>query len=263
MFDRVLTSSSQETPILSKWQIRLSALFSDCVSVCLFTAQCHARSFRVSHGSPIRHSKPHSFSSLSILIGHLQSSGKWPFTIIDLIKTTTTVTLFTTLSFTLHIFLFGFMRSIILPILFKLPFLHYLLRPVSAHFLKGPWTLWLPMRHLSLVCRTFFLGLSTVANWEFAEELFDKFVAQVSCVGSYPPSKVNDILRDSPSQYRTGRQTQVSLLFQASRHPLMISTATPLTRSSNNSRSLIHQLLLQSGRLYLVTRNIIPASGTV
>ncbi|KAK0438795.1 nucleoporin protein Ndc1-Nup [Armillaria borealis] len=65
-----------------------------------------------------------------------------------------------------------------LPILYRLPLLHIILRPFTAHFLRGPWTIFLPVQHFALLIRAWFLAFSTLSTWEVAELLFDSFVSQ-------------------------------------------------------------------------------------
>ncbi|KAL0579252.1 hypothetical protein V5O48_002756 [Marasmius crinis-equi] len=65
-----------------------------------------------------------------------------------------------------------------LPILYKIPVFPLFLRPFTAHFLRGSWTVFLPFYHLGLLFRAWFLGFTTVVTWEFSETLFDVFVAQ-------------------------------------------------------------------------------------
>lgn len=66
-----------------------------------------------------------------------------------------------------------------LPIFLRIPIVSSLLRPFTAHFVRGPWTLILPLRQFSLEFRTFILGWMMLANWEFAETLFDVYIPQV------------------------------------------------------------------------------------
>ena len=86
--------------------------------------------------------------------------------------------LLTTLGSATHIALFGFARSIVLPFAFRLPILSQLLRPFFAHFLRGSLSLTLLTRHFGLIFRASMLGFTTVASWDFAESLFDTFVAE-------------------------------------------------------------------------------------
>lgn len=73
---------------------------------------------------------------------------------------------------------FGLTRILLLPVLFRLPLVHLLLRPFATHFLRGPWTISLPWRHLGLLFRTFFLGATMVATWEVSDGLFDLYIAE-------------------------------------------------------------------------------------
>ncbi|GJE99489.1 nucleoporin protein Ndc1-Nup [Phanerochaete sordida] len=77
-----------------------------------------------------------------------------------------------------HIFLFGLARAVALPVIFQLPFVSRLLRPFLAHFLRGSFSLTLLTKHTGLIFRAFMLGLMTVSTWDFAESLFDTFVAE-------------------------------------------------------------------------------------
>ncbi|KAG5637562.1 hypothetical protein H0H81_004139 [Sphagnurus paluster] len=72
---------------------------------------------------------------------------------------------------------FGLLR-LAFPMLYKLPLLPTLLRPFTAHFLRGSWTLVLPFRHISLLTRAWFLAFSTLATWEFSNALFDTIIYQ-------------------------------------------------------------------------------------
>ncbi|KZP26794.1 hypothetical protein FIBSPDRAFT_918061 [Athelia psychrophila] len=103
---------------------------------------------------------------------------KSPFSGAHLLKTAMTVTTLTLFGFTFACLGFGLARTLALPLLLRLPLVHQLLRPFTAHFPRGAWTLWLPIRHAILVARAFCLGWSTVAGWEHAEGLFDLFIAQ-------------------------------------------------------------------------------------
>ncbi|KAL4079901.1 nucleoporin protein Ndc1-Nup [Scleroderma yunnanense] len=89
-----------------------------------------------------------------------------------------TIGLFTLLSLTAYNVIVGLTRMIVLPILIRIPVISAILRPLAAHFVRGPWTLILPLRHHSLEFRAFVLGWITLANWEFAETLFDVHIPQ-------------------------------------------------------------------------------------
>ncbi|KIK76962.1 hypothetical protein PAXRUDRAFT_835155 [Paxillus rubicundulus Ve08.2h10] len=107
-----------------------------------------------------------------------------PFMPKSLVKLLVTVTLFTFCSFVLYNFAFGLARLLIFPVSLRIPIVRSLIRPFAAHFVKGPWTLTLPFRHLSLESHAFSLGVITLANWEFVESLFDVYVPQPMKVAS-------------------------------------------------------------------------------
>ena len=90
-----------------------------------------------------------------------------------------TITLFTLSSFAVYNIAFGLARLIFLPLLLRVPLVRSLLNPFVGHFIRGPWTLTLPFRHISLQWHAFTLGVFTLANWEFAEALFDFYIPQV------------------------------------------------------------------------------------
>ena len=86
--------------------------------------------------------------------------------------------IFTTIAISVASASFGLAR-ILLPALYKLPLLPFFLRPFTGHFLRGPWTLSLPLRHFGLLARAWLLGFSTFISWEISECLFEKIVAEV------------------------------------------------------------------------------------
>ncbi|KAF8960800.1 nucleoporin protein Ndc1-Nup [Flammula alnicola] len=86
---------------------------------------------------------------------------------------------FTTLAVVVAAFVCALARFS-LPILYKIPFLSLLLRPFTAHFLKGPWTITLPIRHQPLLSRAWFLAFGTFLNWEIADCLFDNVVVDTT-----------------------------------------------------------------------------------
>jgi nucleoporin NDC1 len=73
--------------------------------------------------------------------------------------------------------LFFAISRFLLPVLYQIPILPIFLRPFTAHFLRGSWTLFLPLRHFSLILRAWFLGFTTAFIWEAAESLFETFVS--------------------------------------------------------------------------------------
>lgn len=74
--------------------------------------------------------------------------------------------------------LFAFAR-LILPVLYGVPFLSIFLRPFTAHFLKGSWTIVLFFYHVRLVIRAFFLSFSSFLIWEITDNLFDRVIIEV------------------------------------------------------------------------------------
>ena len=69
-------------------------------------------------------------------------------------------------------------RTVVLPILFKIPIVSHLLKPFTAHFLRG-YTPLLFFTQFPAILRAFFLGITTLASWEVAETLFDNSVSEV------------------------------------------------------------------------------------
>ncbi|KAJ3514507.1 hypothetical protein NLJ89_g2337 [Agrocybe chaxingu] len=90
---------------------------------------------------------------------------------------------FTTLSLATASLVFGAAR-LALPILYKIPFVSIFLRPFTAHFLKGSWTLSLPLLHIPLLFRAWFLGFSTFLTWEASDVLFEGVVSETSSVST-------------------------------------------------------------------------------
>jgi nucleoporin NDC1 len=73
---------------------------------------------------------------------------------------------------------FGIAR-VTLPVLYGVPFFSIFLRPFTAHFLKGSWTIVLFFYHARLVIRAFFLSFSTFLVWEITDNLFDRVITEV------------------------------------------------------------------------------------
>jgi len=74
--------------------------------------------------------------------------------------------------------LFAVGRAVVLPILFKIPFVSHLLRPFAGHFLRG-YTPVLLFTQIPTITRAFFLGITTLASWEVSETLFDASASEV------------------------------------------------------------------------------------
>jgi len=74
---------------------------------------------------------------------------------------------------------FGLTR-VLLPFFYSIPLLSIIFRPLTAHFLKGSWTLALPFHHVNLIAQSFILSFGTVLVWELTDNLFDRVIIEVS-----------------------------------------------------------------------------------
>ncbi|KAI9069396.1 hypothetical protein FKP32DRAFT_1617269 [Trametes sanguinea] len=163
-----------------------------------------------------------------------------------------------------HLTVFAVARSVVLPLLFQVPLVHRVLRPFTAHFLRGAWTVSLLTRHWSLVSRAFYLALTTVAVWEYAESAFDAIVAEpiaiaqqtadpgltlVSGVTSSDPYLKHFAyaeLRDFAAEESPAASSRRTALFSDQKyHPSMWST---LSRESLLTLGRDYQLLLRRGQ---------------
>lgn len=102
-----------------------------------------------------------------------------PFVPRNLATLLLTSTFFTFSSFAVYNIAFGLVRLTLLPLFLRVPLVRSLFKPFVGHFIRGPWTLTLPLRHFPLESHAFTLGVSMLANWEFAESLFDVYIPQV------------------------------------------------------------------------------------
>ena len=98
------------------------------------------------------------------------------------IKNWTSLTVFmafcvSIISATLAVVLFFGFARFTLPILYAIPFLSMVLRPFTAHFLKGSWMIVLFFYHIHLAVHPFFL--STFLVWEITDSMFDRVIAEV------------------------------------------------------------------------------------
>lgn len=89
-----------------------------------------------------------------------------------------TVPVFGMFCTSVQIVLFVVGRVVVLPILFKIPVVSHLLRPFTAHFLRG-YTPLLLFTQFPTILRAFLLGITTLASWEVSETLFDTLVSEV------------------------------------------------------------------------------------
>ncbi|KAK7047372.1 hypothetical protein VNI00_006603 [Paramarasmius palmivorus] len=113
-------------------------------------------------------------------------SSQSSFGLVELIQTLLSSCILTTMILPVASLLFVICR-VLLPILFKVPILPIFLRPFTAHFLRGTWSLLLPFYHYGLLFRAWFLGFTTIATWEFSEALFDTFIPQPVRVSHITP----------------------------------------------------------------------------
>ncbi|KAF5353752.1 hypothetical protein D9758_008654 [Tetrapyrgos nigripes] len=94
-----------------------------------------------------------------------------------IIQTLLVVAVLTSICLPLASIVFGVLRGC-LPIVYKFPLIHIFLRPFTAHFLRGSWSMLLPFYHYKLFFRAWFLGASTLGIWETSEAIFDVFVSE-------------------------------------------------------------------------------------
>ncbi|KAF5367275.1 hypothetical protein D9615_010445 [Tricholomella constricta] len=104
----------------------------------------------------------------------------------DILQAIVIAAMITTLALPFAALIFGLFR-LTLPIIYKLPLLPTFLRPFTAHFLRGPWTIFLPFRHIPLLTRAWFLAFTTLATWEFTNAIFDTLIYHVA------PVKVSEL----------------------------------------------------------------------
>ena len=101
------------------------------------------------------------------------------FSLARIVTVALTMLLYSLVTTIAYLVAFAFARSTVLPALYQLPLVPRLLKPFTAHFLRGQWAPLLLARHWSLVRRAFYLALTTVSIWEFAESSFDTIAAEV------------------------------------------------------------------------------------
>ena len=104
---------------------------------------------------------------------------RWPFRSSDFVDGFVIVLLYTCICSLSSAVIFAFARSL-LSLLNAVPVLSPIFAPMTRHFLRGPWTLLLPLLHIPLLFRSFLLSVMTLSSLEFADMLFDAFVTQVS-----------------------------------------------------------------------------------
>ncbi|KAJ8507456.1 hypothetical protein ONZ45_g10177 [Pleurotus djamor] len=107
--------------------------------------------------------------------------------------------LLTSIALPVSMLSFTVARVILLPIIFKIPFVPVFLKPFMAHFLRSPWHMLMPFRYAALLSRCWFLGTTTVALWEVSNALFDHFVPQQVTVASMSADPVLTLISGATS----------------------------------------------------------------
>jgi hypothetical protein len=107
------------------------------------------------------------------------SARRWPFRSSDLLDGLVIVLLYSSICHLTSAMIFAFGRGL-LSLLNLIPFLSPILAPLTRQLLEGPWTIFLPFLHISLLFKSFLLSVMTLSSLEFAGMLFDAFVSQVS-----------------------------------------------------------------------------------
>ncbi|KAF8344848.1 nucleoporin protein Ndc1-Nup [Amanita rubescens] len=110
-------------------------------------------------------------------------------------------TILATLSTPLTCIAFGLSRFA-LPLLYRAPLLPYILKPFTAHFIRGSWTLFLPLHHFPLLVRGWSIAYTTLLTWESASLLFELSTSQ--------PITVSHLTADSNVALISGISTSTS-----------------------------------------------------
>lgn len=94
-----------------------------------------------------------------------------------------------------------------LALLYRVPVLPVLLRPFTAHFLRGSWAIALPIKHVGLLGSCVVVGALTTALWEAVFYLFDSFISMPITAAQGAP--------DAPVAIAAGVTSPSSELMQA------------------------------------------------
>ncbi|KLO15190.1 hypothetical protein SCHPADRAFT_849874 [Schizopora paradoxa] len=79
----------------------------------------------------------------------------------------------TVFSTTVTVILFAVSRIVVLPILYRIPIVHGILRPFIAHFLRPKFTVTFLWTHFAMILRAHFISLTTLLLWEVTSVMFD------------------------------------------------------------------------------------------
>jgi len=83
------------------------------------------------------------------------------------------IAMMTVFSTTATVVLFAHLRMIILPIVYRIPIVHGILRPFVAHFLRPKFTVTFLWTHFDVVLRAHFISFTTLLLWEATSVMFD------------------------------------------------------------------------------------------
>ncbi|KAI5119552.1 hypothetical protein M0805_008538 [Coniferiporia weirii] len=76
-------------------------------------------------------------------------------------------------SLLVSLFFFAVLRMAVLPVLYRVPILHGLLRPLMAHFLRPKFTVSFLWSHFDLIVHAYSITLSTQLTWDITSTMFD------------------------------------------------------------------------------------------
>lgn len=112
-----------------------------------------------------------------------RSSARPPFALINIAKTLAVSRLLTTITVALSMATMALAKVFMLPILYRVPFAPWILRPFSGHFVRSSVASLFPLHHLALIFQAWSLGSVTVDVWEFSNALFDFYVPMPVRIG--------------------------------------------------------------------------------
>lgn len=181
---------------------------------------------------------------------------KTPFNLTDVVLTLVTVSILATASLFTSMTAFAVIRFS-LPILYKVPLVPLAIKPLTYHFLRGPYTLTLPFRHVPLIARTWCLGVITLFSWEFSDLLFYNAIPQpISTTTTDPTAAISGISSTDPtfSRFAYYSLSEISSSSPASRAQIFSDQRyqptlwTTLLRSCLITLGKDYQLLLRRGK---------------
>ncbi|TDL14209.1 hypothetical protein BD410DRAFT_865598, partial [Rickenella mellea] len=163
---------------------------------------------------------------------------------------------------------FGAIRSIVFPIVYRLPVIHTLLRPFVAHFMRPKYTLTFLWTHSDLIIRAYFLSVTSMFIWEVSSTLLDVCLSLVS--------NVTDGVKDRALVLVSGMHSTDPYSQRHAIHELVILSSEPVGTARGTIygdtkynpsmwSSLVRQSLLLLGKDYQLFRrrgHPPPAPGT-